>query len=921
MSSLCGCYYTVWSQAHSNIKWLPQVDVVAHTTILSTVSETKLSQTFINPSTTTDINKCIYTFPLYDRVSVVGFTCQIGSRLIYGVVKEKTKAKEVYDEAVARGETAGLLEQGPTSDVFVTKLGNIPAGEKLLVTIKYIGELKHDVGANGIRFTLPSMISPRYGNTDIEATSYDSLVLAGKIAVTIDIQMAEDSHLREVRSPSHPIAVTLGRISGDSSGLVHMSRASATLALDTAALDKDFVLEVLHQDSGKPTALLEPHSSIPGQRALMATLVPGMPSPTSKPEIIFIADQSGSMAGRRTETLTAALKIFLKSLPVGIKFNICLFGTCHRFLFPKSQTYDQDSLTKALGMLKGLNGTLGGTETLSAVRATIQSRDVTQPLSVILATDGDIWQQEALFDYLNVSVAASNKALRVFALGIGNSVSSALIEGVARAGNGFAQTVGEGEKLDSKIVRMLRGALIPDNGTYTMEVQYHKEEDEDFVLVEKVTDSLRVMMIVEDETPHSQLDHELQHSVLVTSLMEKDKDSAMSDADGQFRYQHLPSISAPKLLQTPQHIPPLYPSSRTTVFVIMSSEAEQGTPKSVVLRGSSIENPFEMIIPVEVLAQPSTTIHQLAAKKAIQELEEGRGWLLYARDDKEKLVKDVYGDRFSTMVEREAVRLGVQYQIAGKYTSFVAVQSNTEDSRNPISETECIRGSINPPLHAVQPTGQAVRSSRTKQSARQSFGGKVPRKQLASKATFAEFQSFCAEPAMPHESLPPSGSSKRKMVGTSRGLSKGGAFRHRKIALDTDMSDEEDEGKDQTPADESDPLQKIVGLQTFQGFWEFDAPLLLAVGLPSDQKVPERLHERIWATILAITFLEKKMAHEKDAWEMVVEKAKEWLAGAGVGKWEGYTRLVGASWESDHEWGAVCLASHSEIARFDHETT
>jgi len=522
MSSICGCYYNVWSQAHSSKKYLPQVDVVAHTTLVPTASRTVLSQTFINPLSTLEIDECKYVFPLYDGVSVVGFNCQIGSRTIQGVVKEKTKAKEVFDEAVARGETAGLLEQGPTSDVMTT-LGNIPAGEKILVTITYIGELKHDIGADRIRFTLPAKISPRYGHAEIWAPSYGSMVSAGGIAITVDIKMAKNSHLQEVRSPSHPIAVTLGRT------------PSATLSLGTSALDKDFILEILHHGGGRPMALLESHPSIPGQRALMATLVPRTPAQISKPEVIFVADQSGSMAGTRTQTLVAALKVFLKSLPVGIRFNICLFGTGYTFLFPKSQAYGQDSLTKALNILKGLNGTHGGTETLGAVKASIESRDPAQPLSVILATDGDIWQQGDLFDYLNQSVAASEKALRVFALGIGNSVSSALIEGVARAGNGFAQSVGEAEKLDGKVIRMLRGALTPDNGAYTMEIQYYKDEDEDFILVEKVTDSLRIMMIDEDASPDTQLDRELRESVIVSTQKTQDLDIAMSDADGQAR--------------------------------------------------------------------------------------------------------------------------------------------------------------------------------------------------------------------------------------------------------------------------------------------------------------------------------------------------------------------------------------------------
>lgn len=158
---MCGCYYVPSVETYGTKQFLPQVDLKAHTTVLSTASRTVLSQTFINPSSTTDIKECKYVFPLYDGVSVVGFTCQVGSRTINSVVKEKAKAKEEYDAAVERGETAGLLEQGPTSDVFITSLGNVPAGKEILVVVTYIGELKHNLGSDGIRFTIPTTISPR----------------------------------------------------------------------------------------------------------------------------------------------------------------------------------------------------------------------------------------------------------------------------------------------------------------------------------------------------------------------------------------------------------------------------------------------------------------------------------------------------------------------------------------------------------------------------------------------------------------------------------------------------------------------------------------------------------------------------------------------------------------------------------------
>ena len=72
----------------------------------------------------------------------------------------------------------------------------------------------------------------------------------------------------------------------------------------------------------------------------------------------------------------------------------------------------------------------------------------------MLLTDGDIWNQAELFEY--VAQETKTGGVRVFPIGIGDGVSSALIEGVARAGRGFAQMVGNNEKLDSKIVRMVR---------------------------------------------------------------------------------------------------------------------------------------------------------------------------------------------------------------------------------------------------------------------------------------------------------------------------------------------------------------------------------------------------------------------------------------------------------------------------------
>jgi hypothetical protein len=505
---ICGFYYTIpgTSPYGEPLKqYLPQVDLQSHTTILSSTSRTTLTQTFVNPSESRGIKELRFTFPLYDGVSVVGFRCHVGERLIIGEVKEKEKAKAVYQEAIARGETAGLLEQLPdASDVFTTTIGHVPPGATLVTEITYLGELKHDAEADGIRFTIPTVIAPRYGSYPGQLISRTPNLKGKGIQITVDVEMPQNSFIQQIRSPSHPIAVTIGNTSLALSTEPKMSSGSATLSLGSAELDTDFVLQIVAKDTGVPTAILETHPTIPNQRALMATLVPKFSLPPEKPEIVFVCDRSGSMSGSKIPLVISALKVFLKSLPLGVKFNICSFGGWHSFLWSKSKAYSQATLDEATRHVSTFSANFGGTEMLAPFKETMKRRFQDIPLEVCLLTDGEIWDQQSLFGFLNKEVIESKAPIRVFTLGIGNGVSHALIEGVAKAGNGFSQAVGEGEKLDSKVVRMLKGALSPHISDYSLEVKYVEDslntDHDDFEVIEKVSDSLRVAAISEKET-------------------------------------------------------------------------------------------------------------------------------------------------------------------------------------------------------------------------------------------------------------------------------------------------------------------------------------------------------------------------------------------------------------------------------------
>ncbi|KAM0265332.1 hypothetical protein ACHAQJ_000172 [Trichoderma viride] len=675
-------------------KFLPLVSLDAHTVIVSSTSRTVLTQNFAN-SESSLLKNVRYVFPLYDGVSVVGFTCTVGSRVIKGVVKERQEAKRDFKNAVAQGKTAGLLEQSlEASDVFTTSLGNIPGGENVKVEITYLGELKHDAQVDGLRFTIPTSLAHRYGEHSLAGA--DNLQGGKYINITIDADVSSGSAIQSIQSPSHPISVNIGTLSTAKSAPPSLQRAHATLSQGSAELDKDFIIQIVATGLGDPMAVLETHPTIPNQRALMTTLVPRFNLPLEMSEVVFMCDRSGSMGeGPKIPNIINALKIFLKSLPVGVKFNICSFGSQHSFLWKKSKTYDQESLDEAIDHVSTFAANYGGTEMYTPMDEIFKRRYKDMNLELFLLTDGEIWGQERLFQLVNTNVSQSKGSIRVFTLGVGRNASHALIEGVARAGNGFAQAVGDDEKMDKMLVRMLKGALTPAITDYTLEIKYdgdevaaEEEDTDDFEIIEKVMDA----MTLEFPGPESTLGNEVEQTRATMSLFDQsiqDKDLEMSNADHSLKV-NLPPVAVPRYLQAPFQIPPLFPFSRTTVYVLLSDSTPHRQPKSVILKGTSKHGPLSLEIPVAALTERGTTIHQLAARKATRELEDGRGWIFHVKNQRGKLLQQQFEGQFSDMVKREAVRLGTQYQVSGKWCSFIAIHQGDENADR--QEDEIING-------------------------------------------------------------------------------------------------------------------------------------------------------------------------------------------------------------------------------------
>jgi hypothetical protein len=95
----------------------------------------------------------------------------------------------------------------------------------------------------------------------------------------------------------------------------------------------------------------------------------------------------------------------------------------------------------------------------------------------------------------------------------------------------------------------------------------------------------------------------------------------------------------------------------------------------------------------------------------------------------------------------------------------------------------------------------------------------------------------------------------------------------------------------------------LIALQSFEGSFPLTATLAAILEIPiaeleakikgsrGNSGFSDGLVKDVWATMLAITMFERKLATDKGVWEMVVEKAKLWVTGLNGLKVEDIKKL------------------------------
>lgn len=371
-------------------------------------------QTFVN--TLEEATEAVYTFPLPNMGAVNRATMHIGDRSIEAEMKEREAARVEYEEAVAMGRTAMLLEQH-AGEIFETAVGNIHPGESISIEIVVHATVVRDGDDASVRF--PTLVKPRY--------------------VPIDTPNAEaltpPRHSGEVHVNS-TVSVTFTE-AVDELVCTTVEDASVTpshVTVSDFSLDRDIVLHWrARRDVMEAKWTADPDDPTTGTVEVVVRTVETPATETAKGRAVSILiDRSGSMDGWNMDAAIRIARDVVGTLTRDDLVHVLTFdsvvealdATAHGFVPATAEV--RDRLCREITSLDARGGTELDTaiEVAGAAIAQLDDREDAADFErvVLLVTDGAYGDEATAAHQREVHL----RNARVIVVGIGQELNGYL---------------------------------------------------------------------------------------------------------------------------------------------------------------------------------------------------------------------------------------------------------------------------------------------------------------------------------------------------------------------------------------------------------------------------------------------------------------------------------------------------------------
>ncbi len=427
-----------------------------HVDVNGFLARVSFSQTFKN--TSEYFLEAVYVFPLIDDAAVDSMVMEVGQRKIVGKIKEKQRAKKIYQQAKQQGKKASLVSQ-QRPNMFTTKLSNIAPGEVIKITISYLQSISYKNDEFSLR--IPLTITPRYipqkalqkkvqkpnSVPEIETSTVINNTGWADISppqtrhsegqkVNIDITLNTGLAVINIVSRYHQISKQ------QQNNTTHLS-----LTNNSVLLDRDFVLTWQVAQGNAPKAAFFQMTDDGFNYGLLMVMPPvAKQGETIAKDVTYIIDTSGSMGGVAIKQAKQALHTALDILNEDDTFNIIAFSSDAKKLFQRSLSAIPKNIAIAKQWLQKLSAG-GGTNMYPAIKQALQVKTAENAVEsvaeskykqVIFITDGSVANEQELFTLIENNLANT----RLHTIGIGSAPNSYFMARAAELGRGTYRYIG-----------------------------------------------------------------------------------------------------------------------------------------------------------------------------------------------------------------------------------------------------------------------------------------------------------------------------------------------------------------------------------------------------------------------------------------------------------------------------------------------
>jgi Ca-activated chloride channel family protein len=407
------------------------------------VATTVVDQTFFN-----DLNAQVestFIFPLPPGAIITAMSYWVNGVKVTASVRERADAQASYDNKIrVRIDPALLQEIG--DNVFKMNIAPINAKSPVRFEITYTEILGYSLGITSYtHFLKTNGLSPK----PLE-----------KISLTIRVRSAVE--LADVSSP------TFGMQEAHKIEFVSLNEALATFGDENYTPTKNYLLNIIAKrtdvDMGTLTYVPVEEDSFGIEPFFLTWVVP--PDRDVKPlprSVVFVADVSSSMEGRRIEQVRQAMEQFLDELTPEDRFNIITFSTNAIGFRESFVDASAENIELARGFVRSRTA-LGLTNISEAMRQALTQDYLPETANIaIFLTDGEPSWGELNTSIILDSVRRWNtNFVRIYPITVGEETSITLMRDFAKISGGYLTEVANDDDIAVAVKDQLARISLPN---------------------------------------------------------------------------------------------------------------------------------------------------------------------------------------------------------------------------------------------------------------------------------------------------------------------------------------------------------------------------------------------------------------------------------------------------------------------------